>query len=220
MNESDVDLGSRIGAFWGAVGKTSATFVHDMLATAGDPTAEFLKVAGYLRAVHPGLRLVLGDAQTVRPQLVVSAGGILSVFPVVQQVVDAVPSDVLSRYDVRAFRPRMAEPSRLRIRVGGYEMDPNSIRWDAKRHRDDRSCCDLLLYIPDFDESLPADAPGNEPLARAVFMLLDHLVGEWAVAVQIGTIEWYSSHNASDLPTLVTLPDYLDRLSPTPDRPI
>lgn len=116
-------------------------------------------------------------------------------------------------YDVRAFRPRVPDVHQVRVQVKGAELGARDIRWDASRVKTDRSRCDLTLHVPGYIEVFSPDSVANQRTVEAVFVLLDHLVGEWAVEAQVGHIAWRSIKEAADLPTLVTLPDYLDRIA-------
>lgn len=185
-----------------------------MLNTGGRyQTDEFTRVADHLNSLNEGLLLIVGNRTEARPEIVISAGGIRDLFPLVMQVVDAAPEAVTARYDVRAFRPRVPNPRDMRIRLKGNEIGPVDIYWKAKQHRHDRTRCDLTLYVPGYIDALPANSTANQSVAEGVFVLLDHLVGEWAVEAQIGVIDWKAIGNTTGLATLDTLPDYLDTIS-------
>ena len=214
MSEGPDSQASNTAAFWAAVSRAPEGFVSDMMAGAGKTvTAEFEYVATLLQRVHPDLCLVVGRPSSVRPEIVISAGGIREAFPAVRAVVDAAPAEVRARYDVVAFRPRVPDPENLRIRVKGQGLGANDIHFDVRRHRADATRCDLIVHVPGYMDAFPADSLANRPVVEAVFLLLDHLVGEWAVEEQIGAIDWHSLTDATGLPTLVALPGYLDQRS-------
>lgn len=204
---------SAVVEFWAAVAATSEGFVADLLAGQGRrETPEFATVAARLAVVDPGLSLVVGGAGD-RPEIVVSAGGLRELFPVVRMVVDAAPAEVTDRFVVKAFRPRVPDPAGMRVRVKGRDLGVIDVHWDAKRYRRDPTRCDLVLYVPGYLDGLAEDSTANGPLVEAVFLLLDHLVGEWAVTAQIRWIQWRSAAESEGLPTLLALPEYLDQIS-------
>lgn len=207
----------KVAAFWSKIAATSDTFVESAMHAGmeGTQTQEFDEASDALNAVCQGLLLVVGGHDAARPEVIISAGGIRDLFPAVLAVVDAAPAEVTRRYDVRAFRPRLGDPTRLKIRLKGNEIGVSDLRWKATQHRRDRSKCDLTIYVPGFIDALPADSSTNRGVVEPVFLLLDHVVGEWAVETQVDGITWASPKAATsaDLPTLDQLSDYLDKIS-------
>lgn len=202
----------RVRTFWAALEAAEVSFINEAHTSAGT-NETYTDLCGLLHNIHPDLLLVVGSPAQRRPEVVISAGGMTNAFGAVTEVVGAAPETVRARYDIRAFRPRVGDPSGIEIRTEGVSLTPRDVRWDAVRDRTNRSVCHLDLHVLGFIDALPADGPANRARCSAVFLLLDHLVGEWAVEAQIGRINFHSHQDAADLPTLLTLPAYLDRIA-------
>ena len=129
-----------------------------------------------LRRVHPWLAFELGLGDDEQPEFSVSADGIRSVFPIVEELVAAAP--VLQNWKIIAFR--QPKDSVSEIRYENYYLKAEDV-WFSHKIRMNK--IDLTLYIPDLSPENEAHAIG------ASFILLDNALGEYLVATGIGVID-------------------------------
>ena len=116
-----------------------------------------------------------GPVANGKRDFVISADGITAAFPAVLALARAAPS--LSRWKVIAFRP--PRPDVTQISVGGIDLDARKIEFLARPG--ERT--DLVIAVPGY-QSRP-----EKKLEQAVYLLLDGMVGEYAVEMRIGGIE-------------------------------
>jgi hypothetical protein len=134
------------------------------------------KISRELRKVHPGLDFEMGLSDNGQLVFVVSANGIKSVFPVVEQLVACGPT--LPNWKIMAFR--QPKDSVSEILYENFLLKAEDV-WFSYKHRMGK--IDLTLYIRDL-------APENaEQAIGASFILLDSALGEYLVATGIGLIE-------------------------------
>lgn len=206
-----------VARFWAAVAEAPDTLGSDMIeaARAGRQTPEFARLSELLESLHPNVLLTIGSNPNPdgRDEIVISAGGIKSAFPAAFAIVDAAPPEVTARFAPRALRPRVGDPQSLTMRLFGRTLGPADIRWSATPQRRNKGVVDVTFHIPGWIDALPPESQANENLAGLVFVILDHLLGEYSVATQIGNIDWRSDKNAEGLPNLLAFADYLDRLA-------
>ncbi len=129
-----------------------------------------------LHAIHPDLTWEVGPPIEGRRDFVISAGGMKAAFPAVSQLASAAPP--LSRWKVIAFRP--ARPSVTTIKIKGVSLDAHTLEFLAERNG---TKTDLTISVPGY-RSTP-----NHAYDEAVYLLLDGLVGEYAVEMTIGGID-------------------------------
>jgi hypothetical protein len=129
-----------------------------------------------LSRVHPNLCFEMGLGDNDQLEFIVSANGITSLFPTVEQLVACAPT--LPNWKIFAFRqPKGSVPE---IRYENYLLKAEDVWFSYKRRMDK---VDLTIYIRNL-------APGNEEQAiGASFILLDNALGEYLVATGIGFIE-------------------------------
>lgn len=145
------------------------------------------KLAAELRRVDERLVFEVGGiASTAAPrELIISAGGLREVFPVVERLVAAAPP--IDGWRVIAFRPR--KPGhRLQFRdreVGGEEL-----RFRFLSPPQAGRPLDIAVYL-----ETPAV---DETSMQIVFLLLDFTLGEFDVATQLGKIEFLPISQAPD----------------------
>lgn len=132
-----------------------------------------------LKRVQVDLVFEIGPTQDDgRRELVISGDGVKRAFPAVHQLIATAPEHPKWKYT--AFR--QALPQRLSIHIEGYELSSDEI-WFTHQKNEDGEREDFTLYIQNL-------SPENERLATvASFILLDSLIGEYLVAIRIGTIE-------------------------------
>jgi len=134
------------------------------------------KINHELNKVHPNLCFEMGLGDNDQLEFIVSANGIKSVFPTVEQLVACAPT--LPNWKIIAFRqPKGSVPG---IRYENFLLKAEDVWFSYKRRMDK---IDLTIYIRDL-------APGNKEQAiGASFILLDNALGEYLVATGIGFIE-------------------------------
>lgn len=158
--------------FWGWFARNSTR-----LYTAegpGDDVCRELK--DELHEVYKDLAYSFGPIVDERRGFIVSADGMLSVFPAVQRLVDVAPD--LPSWRISAFRPATG-PSV--IKVGSCSLPPSDIRFLAAAHG---GKLNLTIFIKDMDRH------DEQSLNSAVFLCLDAILGEYDAQMKIGKVEW------------------------------
>jgi len=129
-----------------------------------------------LQRVHPKLTFEMGLGEDDPFEFIVSADGISSVFPAVEQLVAAAP--ILANWKIIAFRqPKGAD---FGILYEDFPLEPEDV-WFSYRPRNDK--IDVTIYIRNLSSDNDRQAVG------ASFILLDNALGEYMVATGIGLIE-------------------------------
>jgi hypothetical protein len=134
------------------------------------------KVSRELRKVHPHLDFEMGLGDDDQAQFIVSANGIKSVFPTVEQLVACAPS--LPNWKIIAFRQPKESVSEILYET--FLLKAEDVWFSYKRRMDK---VDLTIYIRDLSPENAEQAIG------ASFILLDSALGEYLVATGIGFIE-------------------------------
>ena len=134
------------------------------------------KISRELRKVHPSLEFEMGLSDDEQLEFIVSANGIINVFPVVEQLVACAPT--LPNWKIIAFR--QPKDSVSEILYENFLLKAEDVWFSYKRRMDK---VDLTIYIRDL-------TPDNaEQAIGACFILLDSALGEYLVATGIGFIE-------------------------------
>ncbi|KQP62981.1 hypothetical protein [Nocardioides sp. Leaf285] len=202
--------------FWNAVAAVPPDSVESiaesLLSTGAHPVFDTLTAR--LRRVDDRLLLTLGAAATLRPHLVISAGGDRRAFPVVFALVEAAPPAVREAFEVLALRPRHPQPETLALAAGEAEVHADQVTWTARQHEADPRIVDLMLYVPGWNPREHPDRGANADLATVCFALLDHAVGEYAAETQIAGIDFEARDAAPDeAEPFRSLPPYLDQIT-------
>ncbi|HWM87455.1 MAG TPA: hypothetical protein VNO33_16495 [Kofleriaceae bacterium] len=136
------------------------------------------KLAAELHRVDERLTVEVGGiASTAEPkELIISAGGLREVFPVVQRLVAAAPP--IDGWRVIAFRPR--KPGH-RLQFRDREVGGEDLRFRIVSPPQAGRPLDIAVYL-----ETPAV---DETSMHVVFLLLDFTLGEFDVATQLGKIE-------------------------------
>ncbi|HAH87591.1 MAG: hypothetical protein WCT06_00905 [Armatimonadota bacterium] len=129
-----------------------------------------------MHKVHKDLAYSFGPIKDERREFIVSADGMLSVFPAVQRLANAAPD--LPSWHITAFRPATG-PSI--IRVGSCSLRPSDIFFLAEAQ--DKKL-NLTLFIKDLDRH------DEQSLSSAVFLCLDAILGEYDAQMKIGMVGW------------------------------
>ena len=132
--------------------------------------------ASALWRVDRGLAFEFGPA--VRPRdFVVSADGIVELFPVATRLVEAAPP--MSDWHVIAFR-QPGKPS-LAVEFDGQSLGADDLWFRVSRSG---SRTNLEAHIRGLTEA------NTRLLMGAAFILLDNALGEYVVGTRIGAIDW------------------------------
>ena len=135
------------------------------------------EIGNRLRRVHPELCFEYDRADDGVYELILSAGGIRSLFPAVSALKQAAPE--VPGWRVIAFRPR--KTSCARVQLGEAVLEPQDLWY---RLMPDADQADLDLFVADLTpETL-------EGLGGAAFLMLDAALGEYDVATRIGAIDF------------------------------
>lgn len=130
-----------------------------------------------MRKVHKGLTFAFGPETDGRREFVISADGIRDAFPAVQTL--ARESPYLAGWKIIAFRPAVGWG--MNIKIGEIEIGADDIRFTSKPND---IKIDLMLYIK--GNLLEID---RNAIMQAVFLLLDHGLGEYIIETRIGHID-------------------------------
>jgi hypothetical protein len=138
-----------------------------------DPPSFFATIIEHLRKVHPGLVVEVGPEIDGRRELAISADGCLEVFPAVLATTSFAPE--LQRWTVVAFR--QPKPDALFLSGPGFELNAEYLWFRSKPS-------DQLLHL-DLVYSGGREVP-ESMLEQAGFLMVDLMVGEFAMEVYIG----------------------------------
>ena len=135
------------------------------------------EIGDRLNRVHPELCFEYGRADDGIFELILSAGGIRSLFSAVSALKQAAPE--VPGWRIIAFRPRKA--SCAQVQLGEAVLEPEGLWY---RLTPDADQADLDLFVADLTpETL-------EGLGGAAFLMLDAALGEYDVATRIGAIDF------------------------------
>lgn len=165
-------LRTREQRFWDWFSRNAAQIRH----FESDQEVILSELGEALSKVNDSLVFEIGPDESPR-QLYISADGLVECFPQVEKLVGSVPD--IPDWNVIAFR-QPGNPD-AEIRFGAHTLGASDI-WFSARQGD--GLTDLVLYVRGMCEE------DFEPLAGAVFILLDNLLGEYVVATRIGEIDW------------------------------
>ncbi|MCG8548709.1 MAG: hypothetical protein MJE12_31290 [Alphaproteobacteria bacterium] len=137
-----------------------------------------VEIADRLQSVHPDLSFELWGPEGDAVQFVISADGLLPLFPEVLALVRSAPS--MEHWQVVAFRPRRSVGARIKARDIELSGDQIWYRWEPMADR-----MRLALFI----ESLSDD--NADMMCAASYVLLDMALGEYDAATKIASVEHY-----------------------------
>jgi hypothetical protein len=161
------------------------------------------ELAAELHRVHPALTWEVGPTTTGRRDFVLSADGIKAAFPSVIALGHSAPA--LPHWNLIRFRP--PRPDVTRIKVAGVELDSKQLEFLSEP---DGAKVGLTISVPGYK---PTPAKSYE---QAIFLLLDTILGEYAVETAIGFVNIIGPEKrpAGRWRPLPTLPTVVK--SPTP----
>lgn len=172
---------AQVNDFWGCVAMHLEAWSGVSLAQ-GIPEVierQFAYLSEKLSEVHPGLFLGLA-LHGERLTIVVTANGNPGLFRAAKVVTSLAPAHLRTRANVQALRP--GEGFSRTIRLEGEILSPSSVLYRSLPNGD---VLDLEIFVPGF---VSRQDNKSERLAGAVFLLLDHALGEFFVATRLGRI--------------------------------
>src|SRR5207249_5170279 len=129
-----------------------------------------------LHRVHPALTFEFGPLESGRREFVLSADGMKDAFPAVLDLGRAAPA--LSRWTIIRFRP--PRPDATQVSLAGVHLDARSIGFLAEP---DGERTGLTVSVPGYK------ATPKKTYEQAAYLLLDGMLGEYAVEMGVGFIE-------------------------------
>ena len=133
------------------------------------------KIGYELARIDPNLVVEMGiDAK--HTELIVSADGISSLFPLVEQTVAAAPS--IANWTVIAFR--QPKPDIVEASYNGVVVTHGDVRFIA---HNSSVPVDVTFYVRGLTST-------EDPRIGALFVLIDGLIGEYNTATRIGAMEF------------------------------
>jgi hypothetical protein len=130
-----------------------------------------------LNKVQKGLTFELGPISDNQREFIISADGIRERFPAVQKLVAAAPE--FPDWEIIAFRQPKGFDGR--VQFGDIELSPEDIWFSA---HPEGNLTGLKIFLRGLSEQ------NKQALAGAAFILLDSILGEYALETRVGTIEW------------------------------
>ena len=159
-----------------------------------DSTFEKLNAA--MSKVHPDLTFEFGPVFDGKREFVISADGLKDAFPSVESLHASAPA--LPRWTFIKFRPR--RPTMI-IQIGGLQLEPDDLEVAIESDGDKAG---FIIFVKGYNESQ------KNQFGQAVFIMLDHAIGEYDMETKVGFIEIksfeeesrYKRHRLDDLPQM------------------
>jgi hypothetical protein len=160
-------------------------------------------LAGELHGIDSALTFELGPADKSPRDFIISADGIQAAFPTVFALAKAAPP--LPKWHIVRFRP--PRPGPWSIEVSGVKVDGTGVAFLAEKDGDKTG---VTLSIPGYRET------GDHRYQQAAYLLLDGTIGEYAVEMQVGFIEFAptASRPPGNWRPLADLPRVIDTSVP------
>jgi len=164
-----------------------------------DREATFNKLGAAMRKVHPDLTFEFGPVLNGKREFVISAGGIKRAFPAVESLFASAP--LLNRWKWTKFRPRRSSLSDLQI--GGRTVHASDVHYLLAR---DDPKVGVVLFFDGYTEK------DKNFFGQIGYLFLDEALGEYAVEMQVGFIEFQSRESKyfQQASPLVELPAHFD----------
>ena len=144
-----------------------------------DQEAIFDKIQAELGKIDVNLTFEISSKKDSKRDFILSADGILSLFPVVEALFSAKPD--LPEWNFVKFRPRRAIGNS--IRFGNIELFPRDVRFLLVDEEDDKNDkIGIVLFLRDFD--------GSALFNQIGFLFLDECLGEFDVETKVGGISF------------------------------
>jgi len=146
---------------------------------ATNTTAVTNAVGKRLQNVDRGLTFEMGRAPDGVYEFIVSAGGDRDVFTEVRRLVRAAPK--IDDWRIIAFRPRRPEGLNLRLEYAGIKVSGGDL-WYRLAAEDGQLA--LTLFVGGMT------AGNRDTMARAGFIILDQVLGEYDTATKLRVIDF------------------------------
>lgn len=164
-----------------------------------DREATFDKLAAAMQKVHADLTFEFGPVVEGKREFVISAGGIKAAFPAVETLYKSAPS--LKRWQWVKFRPRRNPLNN--IEFGGKSASVEDVHYLLAR---DEPKVGIVLFFDGYNEK------EKSVFGQIGYLMLDEALGEYAVEMQVGFIEFQSRESKyfPQASPLVELPAHFD----------
>ena len=167
-----------------------------------DQEAIFDKIQAELGKIDVNLTFEISSKKNSKRDFILSADGILSLFPVVEALFSAKPD--LPEWNFVKFRPRRAIGNS--IRFGNIELFPRDVRFLLVDEDDDENDkIGIVLFLRGFD--------GSALFNQIGFLFLDECLGEFDVETKVGGISFkdFDSEHFEKSKPIEELPATFDR---------
>jgi len=198
---------SAIAEFWSWWSANRAR-IQETVETGGMPTLND-ELNHRVTAIHPDLQWEFAKGRGARVALVVSPGGNPRVRAAAARWLAEAPApDDFWEY----HRSRQADPNALNYRFesGGHRLELSDLLF-AFTVNADRCLVDVTSYHPGF-----ADVPEGMR-GQITFLALDWLLGEDAVEIWVGPVEWSTTPVAGALPPAELAAAVAELAAPAPE---
>jgi hypothetical protein len=132
-------------------------------------------------------------------RLIISADGMKRFFPNVEKLVAAAPES--DDFEVVAFRQAQGFSA---INYNGVDISPDDIYFDYKVVKDQ---LDVNIYHKDYSEE------NRNLIGGAIFIILDHGIGEYLVETKLGHIEFKRFNQQENLQPISNIEPLIQKLS-------
>ncbi len=192
---------SNISEFWNWFGQNEAAFKRIVFEN-GNVQQDFLgAVVGKLQLLQNGIWLLAGVAEGPIIELVLTAEGMVKLFPVIDTIIAAAPQ--IPGWKFTALKPAVPNVG-WNIKMGNYEFSAEKLNFYVNEHDSMPDLIDIAVFYDDFNAS------ENDLMHNGVFMYIDNLLGEREFATIIDGISVGSRQNAQkELIPISNLKDYL-----------
>lgn len=164
-----------------------------------DRETTFDRLAVAMRKVHPDLTFEFGPVVDGKREFVISAGGIKDAFPSVEALYNSAPE--MKRWQWVKFRPR-------RNPLNNIEFGGRAIRVEDVHYllASDDPKVGIVLFFDGYDET------EKNVFGQIGYLMLDEALGEYAVEMQVGFIEFHSRESPyfQQASPLAELPAHFD----------
>jgi hypothetical protein len=140
--------------------------------------AVFDSISEKLNVYREGLVFEFSSIKNGKREFVISADGLIELFPAVELLVGSAPA--LERWKVIAYRPRMKDYENLDLNYAGKQFSPSNI-WVYSRVED--GGFDVIIYHPEYQEK------DRNFFVSGTYILLDTALGEYDVVTGLRYID-------------------------------
>lgn len=164
-----------------------------------DQEAIFDKIQAELGKIDVNLTFEIGAKKDGKRDFILSADGILSLFPLVEALFSKRPD--LPKWHFVKFRPRRAIGNS--IRLGSIELFPRDVRFLLVDEEDEKIA--IVLFLKGYD--------GSALFNQIGFLFLDECLGEFDVETKVGGISFkdFDREHFEDSRPIEELPAMFDK---------